>query len=294
MKIGRYRVTGEVSRVPEGDLYLARDEVLNRDVLVKLLPEAASDDPELRARFAREARLLAELNHPNIVTVVDVAEAADRSFIVMARQRCTSLQNAIKEGVTIRDALRVVAEVLDGLAYVHSHGIVHRAVTPSNILMPEGAEAQIMCFFYARYMGSPLMAGTGRIIGTASPEVVRGHTYDGRHDLFAVGCILYGLLAGVPPFHSEDQTAMLHRVAQEPVDMTLIPSGPEWGQLRAIIERSLQKRREDRFPDAVLMSGALVCAVKELGGEADRMVSCECPQDLPTGSLLFGATPLDA
>jgi serine/threonine-protein kinase len=161
-----------------------------------------------------------------------------------------------------------------GSHHVHSAGVVHRDIKPGNIFVQEDGTAKIMGFGVARLSGHTMTA-EGNIVGTAdymSPEQVQGKPVDPRSDLFSVGCVLFELAAGRRPFHSDSLMGIFYRTVKEDPDMGLIPDGPEWTRLRNVIARALQKKPEDRYPDAGAMRADLELALKELGKSADRIL----------------------
>ena len=183
-RIGRYRVLGLLGQGAMGVVYHGRDESLDRDVALKLIRGAGS--AEDRARFLREARAAARLQHPNIVTIYEAGEHEGAPFMAMELLEGVDLQRAIEAGLRPdpKVTLPIVLQLLAGLSHAHEHGIVHRDVKPSNLFLPRGRPAKIMDFGIARLAGGT--AATG-IVGTPnymSPEQVRGEGLDGRSDLF--------------------------------------------------------------------------------------------------------------
>ncbi len=293
-QIGRYRVVRELFQSGMDVVYLGHDGVLGRNVLIKCSSKAPADDKgreSLSHIYEREAKHLATLTHPNIVTIADLGEEEGRPYIVMVPEaegtwhRVTSLECAIRDGISIGAAFRTMVDVLNGLAHIDEHGILHGGITPAHVLERRPFPAQIMDFSLARPL--PRTRTGIRPPGTLSPEAIRGKKMDGRHDLFAVGSILYGLLAGHPPFHPDNITEMLYRIVIEEPDMTAIPTGSSWEGIRSVITCALQKNPQDRYPDAAAMSKDLVLALEGLGKEAERMVNCRHPEDLPTGPLVL-------
>jgi len=268
-RIGRYRVLGLVGQGAMGVVYHGRDESLDRDVALKLIRGAGS--AEDRARFLREARAAARLQHPNIVTIYEAGEHEGAPFMAMELLEGVDLQRAIEAGLRPdpKVTLPIVLQLLAGLSHAHEHGIVHRDVKPSNLFLPRGRPTKIMDFGIARLGGGT--AATG-IVGTPnymSPEQVRGDRLDGRSDLFSAGLILYELVTGEKAYQGDSVVALVYKIAHEDPDLSLLPPGEKWHTLRAVVERSLAREPDARYADARNMQDELSLALGKLGGAAD-------------------------
>jgi serine/threonine protein kinase len=268
-RIGRYRVLGLVGRGAMGVVYRGRDESLDRDVALKLIRGAS--DAEARARFLREARAAARLQHPNIVTIYEAGEHEGAPFMAMELLQGVDLQRAIESGLRPdpKVTLPIVLQLLAGLGHAHEHGIVHRDVKPSNLFLPRGRPAKIMDFGVARLgEGS---AATG-IMGTPnymSPEQVSGGRLDGRSDLFSAGLILYELVTGEKAYQGDSVVALVYKIAHEDPDLSLLPRVEAWAQLRKVLAGALARDPEMRYPDAGHMQDELALALRDLGGQSD-------------------------
>jgi serine/threonine-protein kinase len=268
-RIGRYRVLGLVGRGAMGVVYRGRDESLDRDVALKLIRGAS--DGEARARFLREARAAARLQHPNIVTIYEAGEHEGAPFMAMELLEGVDLQRAIESGLRPdpKVTLPIVLQLLAGLGHAHEHGIVHRDVKPSNLFLPRGRPAKIMDFGVARLgEGS---AATG-IVGTPnymSPEQVSGGSLDGRSDLFSAGLILYELVTGEKAYQGDSVVALVYKIAHEDPDLSLLPRVEAWAQLRKVLAGALARDPEMRYPDAGHMQDELALALRDLGGKSD-------------------------
>jgi serine/threonine-protein kinase len=200
LRIGKYEIVKLLGRGGMGAVYQAFDPVLERAVALKvMLPEAAGD-PEHKQRFEREARAIARLSHPAVVTVFDLGYHTDGSpYIVMELLRGTDLLARLRDGtpLSLGEKMSIVDQVLDGLGHAHKAGIVHRDIKPANVFLTEEGSARITDFGIAFWTAS---GGTSRtVLGTVSymsPEQVRGERVDGRSDLFSVGTLLCELLTG--------------------------------------------------------------------------------------------------
>jgi ABC-type transport system substrate-binding protein len=204
-----------------GIVYLARDPLLERDVALKLIGED-SLTPELRYRFLREARVVAKLDHPGIVSVYDIGEHGDALFFVMPVVQGTDLRQRLEQApLRLRELVELGVQASEALAYSHAQGVIHRDIKPENILLlqdsGEGLRIRIADFGLAVAASEHRLTRSGAVIGTVgylSPEQVAGKAVDARADLYALGTVLYECVAGIPPFEGDVQ-ALLYRIAHE-------------------------------------------------------------------------------
>src|SRR5258707_10547242 len=254
-RIGKYDIIKPLGKGAMGIVYLAHDTILERDVALKVMVASIADDPELKQRFEREAKAVARMTHPNVVNVFDLGSHTDGSpFIAMELLKGMDLQKAIRTPppLTLERKVNIIVQVLAGLAHAHQAGIVHRDIKPANIFINQDGTVKIMDFGVAR-LTTASMTGTGNIVGTAdymSPEQVKGAKVDGRSDLFSVGCMLYELIAGQRPFHSDNLMAIFYKITHEDVDFSLLPQTPEYLSLQPILQKALAKNLEDRYQNA--------------------------------------------
>ena len=222
-KFGSYEVTAQIGAGGMGEVYQAHDTKLGRDVAIKVLPEAVAHDAERLARFQREAKMLAALNHPNIATIYGLEQSGGTHYLVMELVPGDTLQQRVQRdgAVPIEEALAIAKQIAEALEAAHEKGIIHRDLKPANVkLTPEG-KVKVLDFGLAKAFAgdtstedmsnSPTlsMAATmqGVILGTAAymwPEQARGKAVDKRTDIWAFGAVLYELLTGKPAFHGED------------------------------------------------------------------------------------------
>jgi eukaryotic-like serine/threonine-protein kinase len=259
---GRYELVRSLGGGGMSEVYLARDQMLGREVAVKVIrPELAADERSL-ARFRREARAAASLSHPGIVAIHDVGVHRDAPFIVMERVEGRTLGQVLHdEGRLSPDhAAEIAAAVAHALGAAHAAGIIHRDVKPGNIMLTESGRVKVLDFGIAHAARwTPLTEGPV-VHGTAeymSPEQIRGQGADPRSDLYALGAVLYELLAGHPPFHGETPLAIAYRHLEDtppPVE-SLRPDVP-FG-LSAVLARSLAKDRGHRYRSADEMAAEL-------------------------------------
>ncbi|PYQ01095.1 MAG: hypothetical protein DMF82_20295 [Acidobacteria bacterium] len=261
--LGRYRIAGELGRGGMGVVYRAVDDRLGREVALKVLTPGPQSDPELEARLRREARAAAGLTHPSICVVYEIDEADGATFIAMELVRGQPLAALVRPGMSPARALELAIEVAEGLAEAHAHGVVHRDLKPTNVMVTESGRAKIIDFGLAKLWKplDPIESGAdtpargqtdpGRIIGTAaymSPEQVRGGAVDPRSDVFAFGALLFEMLSGFSAFRRETGVETLHAVLKEPAprlgDAGL---GPAAADVQAILDRCLAKEPSARY-----------------------------------------------
>lgn len=226
-----------------GEVYQTADTKLGRNVAIKLLPEAFAQDSDRVARFEREARVLASLNHPNIAAIYGVEESGARPFLVRELVPGETLADRVKRGaLPLADALGIAAQILEALEAAHEKGVVHRDLKPANVKVTPEGKVKVLDFGLAKAFevettnvslsNSPTMSlgatQQGVILGTAaymSPEQARGRTVDRRTDIFAFGCVLYEMLAGRPAFDGEDVSEILGAVLKTEPDWSRLPRG---------------------------------------------------------------------
>jgi serine/threonine protein kinase/tetratricopeptide (TPR) repeat protein len=264
-QIGKYEIVKLLGRGGMGAVYQAFDPVLERAVALKvMLPEAAGD-PEHKQRFEREARAVARLSHPAVVTVFDLGYHTDGSpYIVMEMLRGQDLHARLRQepALSLADKASIVAQVLDGLGHAHKTGIVHRDIKPANVFLTEDGTARIMDFGIAFWTASGATSRT--VLGTAgymSPEQVQGERVDGRSDLFSVGTLLCELVTGRRPFDAETPMATFYRIAKGDARIEM-PDGAEHARFLPILKRALTVALEERYATAAEFAAELrACSV---------------------------------
>ncbi len=257
-KLGRYVIQSELGRGAMGVVYKANDTVLERTVAVKTVNMALEREGALKyeARFYQEARAAGSLNHPNIVTVYDVGKEGDIAYMAMELIEGVEVRSMIAEGraVPVAQAVSIAAQVAEGLAYAHQHGVVHRDVKPANIMVVKDGLVKITDFGIARMRAaSDELTQTGVMLGSPkymSPEQVIGKRADQRSDLFSLGVILYELLTGAAPFNGENVTALMYQIVNfaPPAPSVVNPAVPEL--LDYIVAKMLAKPLEERYQSA--------------------------------------------
>jgi serine/threonine-protein kinase len=251
VRLGKYQVLEEIGKGAMGVVYKAYDPRLEREVAVKVMSGAILSDDELKQRFEREAKAIARLQHPNIVTVYDFDyDEHGAPFIAMELLKGTELEQRLRKNPpTLKEKLEIAIQVAQGLAHAHRQGIVHRDIKPANIWVTEAGAVKIMDFGVAR-MTQSSQTQTGAVMGTPdymSPEQVAGGHVDGRSDLFSVGVILYRLLTHKKPFVGETIQAVWYKVINQDPPPLMLPDGSEIPELQQIVDRALAKKLDDRY-----------------------------------------------
>ncbi len=235
-----YEVASVIGRGGMGAVYRAHDPRLDRPVAIKVLPPHLRADPAFAERFAREARTLAKLQHPHILTVFDYGEREGLPFLVTEFVDGLDLRRLMAaERIDPAEALRIVPQVCDALQYAHERGVVHRDIKPENILIDTRGHVKVADFGIARLLGVQAQAlpltSTNATLGTphyTAPEVLRGHDFDHRADIFGLGVVLYELLTGLVPLgHFR---APSERAGTDP-------------RLDAVVARALRDEPQDRY-----------------------------------------------
>ncbi len=250
----RYSLGEMIGTGGMADVYIGQDLRLSRSVAIKILRSDLARDPSFVARFRKEAFAAAGLNHPGIVAVYDSGEENGDSYIVMELVTGHTLRDLIREGETISTdrALRIVCGVLEALEYSHSNGIVHRDIKPANIMLTESFDVKVMDFGIARALDDigATMTNTWNVVGTAqylSPEQATGETADRRSDIYSVGCLLYELLTGQPPFSGDTPVSIAYQHVSMPFQppSELVPGLDP--NLDTILAVALSKDPADRY-----------------------------------------------
>lgn len=250
--IGGYRLTRRLGSGGMGEVYEAHHAALGRTVAIKVL---APGEPGLTQRFLNEARVHAQLQHPNVVTLYDFLDFGGRPCIVMELVRGETLDDRIQRlgALPLSEAVFVLQALTHAIAHVHDKGIVHRDVKAANVKITPDGEVKLLDFGIARAHALPRMTVEGRFVGTlqySSPEQLRGEAVDARCDLWALGVLLYEMVTARMPFEATSMPELLEKIqkASYPRAAVLNPRVPK--EVEAVIARCLARRIESRYADA--------------------------------------------
>jgi serine/threonine-protein kinase len=270
--LGRYEILEELGRGAMGIVYKGRDPKLNRVTAIKTIRFTDDFDEEqaakIREQFYREAEVVAKLSHPNIVTIYDVGEDLDLSYLAMEYLEGESLEGFARKDnlMPIRQGIDVAAQVCDALAYAHNHGIVHRDIKPANIMILKNGLVKVTDFGIARATASS-KTRTGVIKGTPyymSPEQISGMKVDGRSDIFSLGIVFYQLLTGELPFGGENLAAIMYQITTVEPEPPTTHNPKIYKAAVAILNRALEKSLESRYQNAKQMGDHLRLLAQKL------------------------------
>src|SRR5512147_2867395 len=261
-KIGRYEIKSELGRGGMATVYRGYDPRFEREVAVKVLPpELLHADPQFRVRFEREAKIIAQLEHPSIVPVHDVGEENNQPYFVMRYMGGGSLTDRIKaKTLTVDEATKIIEQIAPGLDEAHSKGIIHRDFKPSNILFDNKGAPYISDFGIAKMTQSAGTVTGSAIIGTPAymaPEQAQGTAVDGRADIYALGIILYEMLTGKQPYEADTPMGVAIKHITDPVPHILDANPNLPYEIEEIIQKAMAKEPEDRYATAHEMVEAL-------------------------------------
>jgi serine/threonine protein kinase len=264
--ISHYRILEKIGVGGMGEVYLAEDLSLDRKVALKFLPHIFTGDPERMARFEREAKLLASLNHPNIGAIYGLEQADGKRFLILEYVKGETLRARLsKEALPVEDALGVGRQIAEGLEAAHEKGVIHRDLKPANVMITDEGKVKILDFGLAKALADEIqsvdssqsptiteaMTQPGVVLGTAaymSPEQAKGKTVDRRADIWAFGCILYECLTGKRVFEGETVTETLAAILRGEPDWDALPfTTPQ--NIRFVLRRCLERDLSRRFRD---------------------------------------------
>lgn len=278
-KLGRYEVLEQIGRGAMGIVYKGKDPILNRLTAIKTIRFSDEFDEDnvdvIKTHFYREAEVVAKLSHPNIVTIYDVGEDLDLSFLAMEYLQGESLEKYTSQGnlFPVKKCLEIIAQVCDALEYAHTHDIIHRDIKPANIMMLGDGSIKVTDFGIARATTST-KTRTGIIKGTPyymSPEQTKGLKLSGRSDIFSLGVVFYQLLTGKLPFDGENMAAIMYQITSvNPTPPTEYKTGLN-KPILTVLNKALEKDHDKRYAHARDMGKHIRMIFKkmsEIEGEA--------------------------
>jgi eukaryotic-like serine/threonine-protein kinase len=264
-RLRHYEIVGKLGAGGMGEVYRARDERLGRDVAVKVLPEGLARDPERLERFEREARALARLSHPAILSIFDFGKEGEITYAVTELLEGETLRERLgHERLSWRRAVEIATIIADGLASAHTAGIVHRDLKPENIFLTRDGRVKILDFGLARVEPiygveretlAPMPTSTlpGTVLGTVgymAPEQVRGEPADARSDIFALGCMLYEMLTGKRAFKRDTAAETMTAILKDPAPEMSLSDTDVSSELDCVVGHCLEKNPAERFQSA--------------------------------------------
>ena len=284
----RYELEEVVGQGGMSTVYKAHDSLLERYVALKVLHQQYNEDEDFVERFKREARSVAQLQHPNIVTVIDRGEEDGRQYIVFEFIDGENLKELVvrKGRLDVRDALEIADEIAQGLAFAHENGLVHRDVKPQNVLLNGDGRAKVTDFGIARSLDVEHgVTQTGTILGTSNyiaPEQATGQPVDAHTDVYSLGIVLYEMITGELPFPGENFVAIAMKHIQQPSPNVLDVRGDVPLRVASMIDRALEKDPEHRFPTM----GAFATEIEASLAELDRGEDAEVTMVVPAAQRL--------
>jgi serine/threonine protein kinase len=263
-----FELTGVLGTGGMSVVYRGRHRLTGQEVAVKILPPELAIHDELKARFVEEARLLALLEHPNIVTLNNFTETGGRHCLIMQFVEGVTFETRLLElkHVPWREVVQVGVQVCLALEHAHKQNVIHRDIKPSNVIVRSDGTVKVTDFGIAKMVGQSRLTSTGQTMGTVrymSPEQVRGRPLDARSDLYSLGVTLFEGLAGKTPFDGENQFSIMEQhLHKRPPTLASFGAQVPPG-LERVLQRSLEKKAEDRFPDASSFREALESLVRD-------------------------------
>lgn len=259
---GKYEVREEIARGGMGIIYKAFDLRLERDVVIKQVHAHLSGNPFFVERFLREARAMARLQHPNIVPILALEEVHNTPFLVMEFCPGLNIHDLIRSQrhLPVRAIVSVAHQLASALAYAHAHGVIHRDITPANILVDQRNQVKLTDFGIAGALYETSLTTTGQVVGTLeymSPEQARGDKIDGRSDLFSLGIVMYEMLTRRKAYGESSKTSILHKIAHDQEDLTLQFPSQVPSLVQRVVQNLLRRNPDERIQDAETLATQL-------------------------------------
>jgi len=304
-KLGSYEISSSLGAGGMGEVYRARDSKLGRDVALKILPEKFARDSDRMARFQREAKVLASLNHPNIATIHGLEDSGSTRALVMELVEGPTLADRIRQGpIPVDEAVRIARQIADALEYAHERGIVHRDLKPANVKVTADDTVKVLDFGLAKALEgdiasidistsptiSRMATQAGILLGTAaymSPEQAKGKQVDRRADIWAFGCVLYEMLTGKMAFRGETVTDTLASVIRDEPGWSQLPATTPV-RVRVLLLRCMQKDPKQRLRDIGDARISLDEVISGAPEDAPSLAAVGRTADRPWRMWLFG------
>jgi eukaryotic-like serine/threonine-protein kinase len=249
---GRYRLEAKLGSGGMSTVYLARDETLDRPVAVKVMHREMSEQEDQLQRFRQEARAVAKLTHPNVVSVIDAGEDGGHPYIVFEYVKGETLKQRIARvgALDTQEAIAYAIEVARGLSVAHARSMVHRDIKPQNVLIDEEGRAKLTDFGISRQLEQDGMTATGRVLGTTdyvAPEQAMGKAVDPRSDIYSLGVVLYEMLIGQVPFHADSQVGVAMKHVNEELPDVQRRRPEASAAVALVVERATAKNPAERY-----------------------------------------------
>ncbi len=313
--LAHYEIYEKLGAGGMGEVYRARDTKLNRDVAIKVLPPHLASDQEVRLRFEREARAIAQLSHPNVRVIYDFDSVGETAFAVMEYLEGESLRARLRRGpIPLADGIRLGISIAEGLAAIHQKGIIHRDLKPENIFLTTDGQIKILDFGVARVAKPSAVSEAdetrhdsdtfstlpGMVVGTVgymSPEQVRGAALDGRSDIFALGCVLFEVFTGRRAFQGATPVEVTASILRDDPFEQLDNTKPLPADLKQVLVRCLQRQPAQRFQSAQDLAFVLRTLLPTLSGntrpDVGTLPADQSASPLPTTRKVLPAKALD-
>jgi tetratricopeptide (TPR) repeat protein/tRNA A-37 threonylcarbamoyl transferase component Bud32 len=272
-RVSHYELKERIGHGASGEVYTAEDLTLGRTVAIKII-KAPHQDPRItKERFLREAQAISQIDHPNVVTVFEVFQEGTTNYLVMQYVKGGALREVMGQGpMAAEQALRIASDIAAGLEAAHAIGVIHRDVKPENVIVDASGRAKVVDFGVARLVDRSTLTRKGRIVGTLpymAPEQVKGHVVDARTDVYALGAVLYEMLAGRRPHESREEAALFYQIINvdpEPLGERVpgLPAGVE-----AVVAKALAKDPAKRYASAAELRHDIEIVLDRLKGEHD-------------------------
>ncbi len=249
---GRYRLEAKLGSGGMSTVYLARDETLDRPVAVKVMHREMSEQEDQLQRFRQEARAVAKLTHPNVVSVIDAGEDGGYPYIVFEYVKGETLKQRIGRvgALDTQEAIAYAIEVARGLSVAHARNMVHRDIKPQNVLIDEEGRAKLTDFGISRQLEQDGVTATGRVLGTTdyvAPEQAMGKAVDPRSDIYSLGVVLYEMLVGQVPFHADSQVGVAMKHVNEELPDVQRRRPEASAAVALVVERATAKNPAERY-----------------------------------------------